>query len=81
VGLPDISDPLFRCLNSGLVWDLFILGIIKTLATLAGWCPNNYGLWMFMVYLSIDNGVYKATYNSGGTTLVTDFDPSSSGCV
>ena len=61
VGLPDISDPLFRCLNSGLVWDLFILGIIKTLATLAGWCPNNYGLWMFMVYSSIDNGVYKPT--------------------
>ena len=31
---------------------------------------NNYGLWMFMVDISIVNGVYKPSYNWGGTNMI-----------
>ena len=30
---------------------------------------NNYGLWMFMVLITIVNGVYKTTNITGGATL------------
>ena len=30
---------------------------------------NNYGFWMFMVFITIVTGAYKPTYNWGGLTL------------